>query len=176
MKDSFGLRLRYYRAQKDLTQQELALKSGVSRKQISDLEMEIQKNPRPSTIKKLADALGIKEEKLSKENFEFLEDENTLDLQISKDAHEKLVFLAQLNNLSIEEQAKNILDQAILQEEKKISTETETTNDGKVVISKEYYDELIQIKAALRKLSMAVLDLENHKYDFERDPSSSKDE
>ena len=65
MKDSFGLRLRYYRTQKDLTQQELSEKSGVSRKQISDFEMDIQKNPRLSTIKKLADALEIKEEKLS---------------------------------------------------------------------------------------------------------------
>ncbi|PKF33424.1 helix-turn-helix transcriptional regulator [Acinetobacter proteolyticus] len=172
MKDSFGLRLRYYRTQKDLTQQELAEKSGVSRKQISDFEMDIQKNPRLSTIKKLADALDIKEDKLSKESFEFLEDENTLDLQISKDAHEKLSFLAQLNNLTIEEQAQNILDQAILKEEKKIATEPENTDDGKVVISKEYYDELMQIKAALRKLSMAVLDLENHEYEYKSDPSS----
>lgn len=169
MKDSFGLRLRYYRAQRDLTQQELAVKAGVSRKQISDLEMEIQKNPRPSTIKKLADALGIKEEKLSKESFEFLENENVLDLQISDYAHEKLVELAKLNNLTVEEQAKKILDQAILKEEKKILTETENTDDGKVVISKEYYDELMQIKSALRQLSMAVLDLENHEYDPDND-------
>ncbi|MBK5649094.1 MAG: hypothetical protein I4N51_20215, partial [Acinetobacter sp.] len=57
-------------------------------------------------------------------------------------------------------------------EEKKIATEPENTDDGKVVISKEYYDELMQIKAALRKLSMAVLDLENHEYEYKSDPSS----
>lgn len=59
MKDTFGLRLRYYRTSKNLTQQELAKSSGVSRKQISDLENEIQKNPRDQTVKKLASALDI---------------------------------------------------------------------------------------------------------------------
>lgn len=59
MKDTFGLRLRYYRTSKNLTQQELANKSGVSRKQISDLENETQKNPRDQTVQKLATALDI---------------------------------------------------------------------------------------------------------------------
>lgn len=59
MKDSFGLRLRYFRTKLNMTQQQLAEKSGVSRKQISDFEMDIQNNPRQSTLKKLADALEI---------------------------------------------------------------------------------------------------------------------
>lgn len=59
MKDSFGLRLKYFRTKLNLTQQQLAEKSGVSRKQISDFEMDIQKNPRQSTIQKLAEALEI---------------------------------------------------------------------------------------------------------------------
>lgn len=59
MKDTFGFRLRYYRTSLGLTQQQLAEKSGVSRKQISDFEKEIQTNPRPQTLFKLANALGI---------------------------------------------------------------------------------------------------------------------
>ena len=59
MEDTFGLRLRYYRTRLGLTQQQLADKSGVSRKQISDFEKQIQKNPRPQTLFKLADALGV---------------------------------------------------------------------------------------------------------------------
>lgn len=59
MNDTFGFRLRYYRTSLGLTQQQLAEKSGVSRKQISDFEKEIQNNPRPQTLFKLADALGV---------------------------------------------------------------------------------------------------------------------
>jgi transcriptional regulator with XRE-family HTH domain len=167
MKDSFGLRLRYYRTQKDLTQQELSEKSGVSRKQISDFEMDIQKNPRLSTIKKLADALEIKEEKLSKESFEFIEDDNVLDLQISNEAHKLLVELAKINDRSIEEEAAELLKKAIINEEKEIALKKLNSKDGDVVISKDYYEELLQIKSALRDLSKAVLDLEKHSVDFE---------
>lgn len=59
MQDSFASRLRYFRAVKNLTQQELAKKAGISRKQISDLELGIQKNPRESTKIRLAEALDI---------------------------------------------------------------------------------------------------------------------
>ena len=59
MRPSFALRLRYYRAEAGLTQQQLSDLSGVSRKQISDYEKEIQKNPRESTVVKLAKALNI---------------------------------------------------------------------------------------------------------------------
>lgn len=127
MKDSFGLRLRYYRTQKDLTQQELSEKSGVSRKQISDFEMDIQKNPRLSTIKKLADALGIKEEKLSKESFEFIEDENVLDLQISSEARNKLSKLAEKNNRSVEDEAAELLKKALSKELDEINNDPEPT-------------------------------------------------
>lgn len=59
MEDTFGFRLRYYRTRLGLTQQELADKSGISRKQISDFEKEIQTRPRPQTLFKLAEALGV---------------------------------------------------------------------------------------------------------------------
>lgn len=59
MNDTFGYRLRFYRTSLGLTQQQLSDKSGVSRKQISDFEKEIQTNPRPQTLFKLADALGV---------------------------------------------------------------------------------------------------------------------
>ncbi|WP_168396640.1 helix-turn-helix domain-containing protein [Acinetobacter indicus] len=59
MNDTFGFRLRFYRTNLGFTQQQLAEKSGVSRKQISDFEKGIQKNPRPQTLFKLANALGI---------------------------------------------------------------------------------------------------------------------
>lgn len=176
MKDSFGLRLRYYRTQKNLTQQELSDKSGVSRKQISDFEMDIQKNPRLSTIKKLADALEIKEEKLSKESFEFLEDENVVDLQLSTDSHKLLIELARINNRSIEEEANYLLKKAIINEEKKIAQKKLDSKNDSVVISKDYYEELLQVKSALRDLSKAVLDLEKHSYDAEIEDSLKKAE
>lgn len=39
--------------------------------------------------------------------------------------------------------------------------------DENVVISKKFYNELMEIKDALRNLSLAVLNLENHKYNLE---------
>lgn len=40
--------------------------------------------------------------------------------------------------------------------------------DGEnVVISKKFYSELMEIKSALRNLSLAVLDLEKHKYNLD---------
>ena len=59
MKDSFASRLKYFRVVKGYSQQELSKISGVSRKQISDLELGSQKNPRESTQLKLANALDV---------------------------------------------------------------------------------------------------------------------
>ena len=59
MSDNFGSRLKMCRVASNLTQFELAEKSGVSRKQISDFEMGIQINPRSATIHKLAAALNV---------------------------------------------------------------------------------------------------------------------
>lgn len=43
-----------------------------------------------------------------------------------------------------------------------------------VVISKKFFSELMEIKSALRNLSLAVLDLEKHKYNL--DDAGNKDE
>ncbi|WP_228257090.1 Arc family DNA-binding protein [Acinetobacter piscicola] len=40
-------------------------------------------------------------------------------------------------------------------------------NEEKIVISKSFYNELMEIKSALRNLSLAVLDLEKHKYNVD---------
>ncbi len=53
-----GSRLRDYRKQKNMTQDELAQKSGVSRKTICDLESNTKKNTTSKTLLKIANALG----------------------------------------------------------------------------------------------------------------------
>lgn len=64
MIDGFGAKLKKHRAAAGLTQGQLAELSGVSRKQISDFEMEIQKNPKAETLSKLANAFKISIEDL----------------------------------------------------------------------------------------------------------------
>jgi predicted ATPase/DNA-binding XRE family transcriptional regulator len=55
----FGTRLRQLREAAGLTQEELALRSGVSAKAISTLERGERKRPYPHTIRSLADALEL---------------------------------------------------------------------------------------------------------------------
>ena len=57
----FGTRLRRLREAAGLTQEELALRSGVSAKAISTLERGERKRPYPHTIRSLADALELSE-------------------------------------------------------------------------------------------------------------------
>lgn len=64
MIDGFGAKLKKHRVATGLTQGQLAEISGVSRKQISDFEMEIQKNPKAETLSKLANAFKISIEDL----------------------------------------------------------------------------------------------------------------
>jgi transcriptional regulator with XRE-family HTH domain len=56
-------RLKEWRTRRVMTQKDLAEKSGVAETVISRIESGLQK-PRPSTIRKLAEALGIKPEEL----------------------------------------------------------------------------------------------------------------
>lgn len=64
MIDGFGAKLKKHRVAAGMTQAQLAELSGVSRKQISDFEMEIQKNPKAETLSKLANAFKISIEDL----------------------------------------------------------------------------------------------------------------
>lgn len=48
---------------------------------------------------------------------------------------------------------------------KAISDEKLKNKSEKIIISREYYDELLEIKSALKNLSLAVLDLEKHSLD-----------
>lgn len=56
--------LKRIRAQRDLSQKDLAERSGVSEGQISKLEIGIQKNPQLETVVALATALGVSMEEL----------------------------------------------------------------------------------------------------------------
>jgi predicted ATPase/class 3 adenylate cyclase len=56
---SFGQRLRHYRMQAGLTQEELAERAGLSVRGISDLERDIRRAPYPDTTNRLATALGL---------------------------------------------------------------------------------------------------------------------
>lgn len=54
-----GSKLRECRKRKNMTQEELAAKSGVCRKTISDLESEKKKNTTSKTLLRIAQALDV---------------------------------------------------------------------------------------------------------------------
>ena len=57
--DTFGARVRRLRLQHALTQQDLANRAGVSRQVIIRAEADTRP-PRPSNVRKIAQALGVK--------------------------------------------------------------------------------------------------------------------
>lgn len=121
MKDSFASRLKYFRTAAGLTQQQLSTKSGVSRKQISDLEQEIQANPRDLTISKLADALNVDPSNLVPKS-SFVSDtpdkdglyEFKLNLnELPEAALETLQKMAESNNRSIDDELNHVVNRAL---------------------------------------------------------------
>ena len=127
MSDSFGTRLKLSRVKAKLTQAELARLSGVSRKQISDFEMDIQKNPRHATVLKLAIVLGVKVEYLIKGDIESSKDEHIFELKLSDELDSKLKHIAKLNGKSTEEMAKTLLMEALYDEAKLISLQPKSS-------------------------------------------------
>src|SRR3712207_710939 len=59
---TFGSRLRQLRGAAGLTQEELALRAGLSPRAISALERGERQRPYPHTVRTLANALGLSEE------------------------------------------------------------------------------------------------------------------
>lgn len=121
MKDSFASRLKYFRTAAGLTQQQLSTRSGVSRKQISDLEQEIQANPRDLTISKLAEALDVDPSNLVPKS-SFVSDtpdedglyEYKLYLnELPKEVIETLHKMAELNNRSIDDELHHVVIRAL---------------------------------------------------------------
>ena len=55
--EEMGNKLSEYRKRKNMTQEELSIKSGVSRKTISDLEGSVEKNTTSKTLLRIAQAL-----------------------------------------------------------------------------------------------------------------------
>jgi transcriptional regulator with XRE-family HTH domain len=55
----FGELLRRYRVSAGLTQEELAVRSALSARGISELERSARTHPYPSTVRRLAEALGL---------------------------------------------------------------------------------------------------------------------
>jgi transcriptional regulator with XRE-family HTH domain len=51
--------LRQYRTLAALTQEELAEQAGLSRRGISDLERGVRRTPYPTTVRRVAEALGL---------------------------------------------------------------------------------------------------------------------
>lgn len=62
---SFGARLRSLREAAGLTQEELAMRAGLSSNAVSALERGVRKRPQPHTVRSLASALGLPEEDLA---------------------------------------------------------------------------------------------------------------
>jgi len=62
---SFGAHLRRLRKEAGLSQQELALRAGLSLNAVNALERGARKHPYPHTVRSLADALGLSEEERS---------------------------------------------------------------------------------------------------------------
>lgn len=114
MIDSFGARLKHYRAKELLSQQELSEKSGVSRKQISDFEMNVQVNPRETTVHKLASALNISiDDLLVHEENNNDQDREDLDLAIEPHIYDMLVELAKKNKRTVNDEVTIMLEKAI---------------------------------------------------------------
>ncbi len=59
----FAVRLRRLREAAGLTQEELAMRSGLSVDAVSALERGLRRRPYPHTVRSLADALGLEEGK-----------------------------------------------------------------------------------------------------------------
>ncbi len=59
---SFGARLRVLRQAAGLTQEELALRAGLSPNAVSALERGARRRPQPHTVRSLSEALGLPEE------------------------------------------------------------------------------------------------------------------
>src|SRR5262249_20697149 len=57
----FGAQLQRHRLLAGLSQEELAERSGLSRRGITDLERGARRMPHPATVRRLADALGLAE-------------------------------------------------------------------------------------------------------------------
>lgn len=54
-----GIKIKEIREKRNMTQSELARKSGVSRQTINEIENNIEKKPTVKTLEKLAEGLGV---------------------------------------------------------------------------------------------------------------------
>ncbi|MDA3463491.1 helix-turn-helix domain-containing protein [Acinetobacter sp. AOR41_HL] len=111
MKDSFGARLKFFRSKAGLSQQQLADKTGLSRKIISDYEVKLDVIPRDSNLYKIADALGIDSSNLIPKTRGDAKEQPDGNFSITYNIHEfprKIVefieYEAQKNNRSLQEQ------------------------------------------------------------------------
>lgn len=121
MKDSFGARLKFFRSKAGFSQQQLADKTGLSRKIISDYEVKLDVMPREGNLYKIADALGINSSNLvPKSNLEEGEKQpdGTIEIkmnlhELSREVVEAIKESASKNNRSIQDEFNIIASQAI---------------------------------------------------------------
>ncbi|MDP9728665.1 helix-turn-helix domain-containing protein [Alicyclobacillus tolerans] len=102
MKDSFGYRIRRIRQQRDWSQQELALRSGISTPHISSLERDIRQ-PSLEYAKRLANALGVPLTALC---------DNTKELKMPKILESTEDWPVEIQNLILNEEAAPYLEAA----------------------------------------------------------------
>lgn len=121
MKDSFGARLRFFRSKAGLSQQQLADKTGLSRKIISDYEVKLDVMPRETNLYKIADALDVDSSNLVPKSEVDLNNKNPDgDIEFKMNINElpkhvvlQLRELAKHNNRSVHDELEHVMHKAI---------------------------------------------------------------
>lgn len=154
MKDSFGARLKFFRSKAGLSQQQLADKTGLSRKIISDYEVKLDVIPRDSNLYKIADALGIDSSNLIPKTRGDAEEQSDGNFSITYNIHEfprKIVeFLeneAQKNNRSLQEQFEvfmsGVVEKFLNMSENERNSKLDNVQDTKLELDEKAFEEYL---------------------------------
>ncbi|MDH2662897.1 MULTISPECIES: helix-turn-helix domain-containing protein [Acinetobacter calcoaceticus/baumannii complex] len=152
MKDSFGARLKFFRSKAGLSQQQLADKTGLSRKIISDYEVKLDVIPRDSNLYKIADALGVDSSNLIPKTRGDATEQPDGNFSITYNINEfprKIVeFLeneAQKNNRSIQEQFEvfmsGVVDKFINMSENERNSKLDNQQNSKLELDEKAFEE-----------------------------------
>ncbi|WP_289345387.1 helix-turn-helix domain-containing protein [Acinetobacter baumannii] len=154
MKDSFGARLKFFRSKAGLSQQQLADKTGLSRKIISDYEVKLDVIPRDSNLYKIADALGVDSSNLIPKTRGDAKEQPDGDFSITYNLNEfprKIVefleYEANKNNRSIQEQFEvfmsGVVDKFINMSENERNSRLDNIKSSKLEMDEKSFEEYL---------------------------------